>query len=32
MGYIETLDSIGESILTWADPDAAFRGFTEVGS
>ena len=29
--YIESLDSIGESILIWADPDKQFRGYTEVG-
>lgn len=29
--YIETLDSYGESILTWADPEGKFRGATEVG-
>jgi len=31
MAYIEKLDSIGESILQWADPDNQFRGYTEVG-
>lgn len=28
--YTKTLDSIGESILTWADPERDFRGYTEV--
>jgi len=29
--YMETVDSIGQSILTWADPENNFRGHTEVG-
>ena len=28
-GLTETLDSYGESILSWADPDTKFRGFTD---
>jgi len=28
--YLNTMDSIGESILNWADPDNQFRGYTEV--
>jgi hypothetical protein len=28
--YLATLDSIGESILVWADPENKFRGYTEV--
>jgi len=28
--YTKKLDSIGESILTWADPESDFRGYTEV--
>jgi hypothetical protein len=28
--YLETLDSVGESILVWADPENKFRGHTEV--
>uniref|UniRef100_A0A7S4JGP6 Elongation of fatty acids protein n=2 Tax=Odontella aurita TaxID=265563 RepID=A0A7S4JGP6_9STRA len=27
--YLNTMDSIGESILNWADPDNQFRGYTE---
>uniref|UniRef100_A0A7R9ZHM8 Elongation of fatty acids protein n=1 Tax=Pseudictyota dubia TaxID=2749911 RepID=A0A7R9ZHM8_9STRA len=27
--YVETMDSIGESILSWADPEGKFRGHTE---
>lgn len=29
MGYTETMESVGEAILTWADPNNAFRGHTE---
>ena len=29
MGIEETLEPIGESILSWADPDKEFRGYTE---
>ena len=25
-----SLDSVGESILQWADPEIKFRGYTEV--
>jgi hypothetical protein len=28
--YLKTLDSVGESILVWADPENKFRGHTEV--
>lgn len=28
--YMKTLDSVGESILQWADPERNFRGYTEV--
>jgi elongation of very long chain fatty acids protein 4 len=28
-GYNDALDSVGESILTWADPNRDFRGHTE---
>lgn len=28
--YISTLNSVGDSILEWADPDTKFRGYTEV--
>lgn len=28
--YIATLDSVGESILKWSDPEEQFRGFTNV--
>jgi len=27
--YFATLDKVGESILTWADPEKNFRGYTE---
>jgi elongation of very long chain fatty acids protein 4 len=27
--YLSTMDSIGESILSWADPEGAYRGYTE---
>ena len=27
--YLSTVDSVGESILTWADPENKFRGYTE---
>jgi len=30
MGYVSALNSIGESIVSWADPDGAFGGYTEV--
>jgi hypothetical protein len=30
MGYTEVLDSVGESILQWADPETKYRGYTEV--
>jgi len=30
--YAETLESVGESILDWADPEKQFRGYTEVRS
>lgn len=28
--YMKKLDSVGESILLWADPERNFRGHTEV--
>ena len=28
--YVETLNSWGETILVWADPENKFRGYTEV--
>ena len=28
--YVETLDKVGEAILTWADPENKYRGHTEV--
>ena len=28
--YTETLDKVGEAILTWADPENKYRGHTEV--
>lgn len=28
--YVETLNSAGESIVSWADPDTKFTGFTDV--
>ena len=28
--YMKVLDSAGESILSWADPERNFRGYTEV--
>jgi hypothetical protein len=28
--YTDTLNSVGESILTWADPENQFRGHTNV--
>lgn len=30
--YTKVLDSVGESILAWADPENKFRGFTEVSA
>lgn len=27
--YISTMDSVGEAILTWADPENKYRGYTE---
>lgn len=30
MEYTKSLESIGEEILTWADPDNQFRGHTQV--
>ena len=30
--YLSTLDSVGEAILSWADPQNKFRGYTEVRS
>jgi elongation of very long chain fatty acids protein 4 len=27
--YISTMDSIGDAILSWADPESKFRGYTE---
>ena len=31
MGYEETLNSIGESIIKWADPTNEYTGYTDVG-
>jgi hypothetical protein len=28
--YVKTLESVGDSILEWADPNHTFRGHTEV--
>lgn len=28
--YVDTLNSWGETILVWADPENKFRGYTEV--
>jgi hypothetical protein len=28
--YVDTLNSVGESIVAWADPDTQFTGFTNV--
>ena len=28
--YMETLDSVGEAILSWADPEDKFVGYTRV--
>lgn len=28
--YIETLNGVGDKILTWADPENQYRGPTEV--
>jgi hypothetical protein len=28
--YVSTMDAVGESILSWADPDSKFRGYTDV--
>jgi hypothetical protein len=28
--YVKTLESVGDSILEWADPSHTFRGHTEV--
>jgi hypothetical protein len=28
--YIAKLDAVGEAILTWADPQKQFRGYTDV--
>ena len=30
MGINAALDSVGESILQWADPENQFRGYTQV--
>lgn len=30
--YAETLESVGDSIILWADPDGEFSGFTKVKS
>jgi hypothetical protein len=30
--YEDHLDRIGEAILTWADTDKNFRGYTEVSN
>ena len=30
--YMETLDSVGESILSWADPEDKFVGYTQVSA
>uniref|UniRef100_A0A7S2UR25 Elongation of fatty acids protein n=1 Tax=Attheya septentrionalis TaxID=420275 RepID=A0A7S2UR25_9STRA len=27
--YVSTMDAVGESILSWADPDSKFRGYTD---
>lgn len=27
--YLTTMDSIGEALLSWADPESKFRGYTE---
>ena len=29
-GYTETLESVGDSILQWVDPEYKFQGYTEV--
>lgn len=28
--YYSTLDSIGDSIVEWTDPESKFRGYTDV--
>ena len=30
MTYTETLESIGDAIILWADPEGEFSGFTKV--
>lgn len=30
--YYETLDKIGEAIITWSDPDGKFRADREVSA
>jgi len=28
--YMKSLESLGDSILNWSDPERNFRGYTEV--